>query len=245
MTAKSQFDENKDYLHSFLDSVYGVVYEEAMRRVFIADSRSTQRLLISLDDIRRYNADLAGRLLEHPMQFVLPWMEAISDRIQQISHAGEVKRFASHLPIGFVGSFGSHRYSPRDLRANHLGSLVCVEGVVTRCSIVQPKLVRSVHWCKATQQHMIREHCDSTTLDQQDGASGPSQTSALYPTCDVDGNPFEMEFGLSVYRDHQSITIQEAPERAPLGQLPRSVCSLRSFSGEISIQIYSIICNIG
>ena len=101
-------------------------------------------------------------------------------------------------------------------------------------SLVRPKVIKSVHYCPATKKTIERKYSDLTSLD-------PFPTSGVYPTkvqlhiqakllngddlCfqDEEGNPLETEFGLSVYRDHQTLSIQEMPEKAPAGQLPRSV----------------------
>lgn len=83
-------------------------------------------------------------------------------------------------------------------------------------SLVRPKVVRSVHYCPATKKTIERRYSDLTTL-----VAFPS--SSIYPTKDEENNPLETEYGLSVYKDHQTITIQEMPEKAPAGQLPRSV----------------------
>jgi len=93
---------------------------------------------------------------------------------------------------------------------------VCLEGIVTKCSLVRPKVVKSVHYCPATTKTMERTYTDLTSFDAY-----PS--TAAYPTQDEEGNKLETEFGLSKYKDHQTITIQEMPEKAPAGQLPRSV----------------------
>uniref|UniRef100_A0A8C6V2R5 DNA replication licensing factor MCM3 n=1 Tax=Neogobius melanostomus TaxID=47308 RepID=A0A8C6V2R5_9GOBI len=118
--------------------------------------------------------------------------------------------------IGLEGSFGSKHVSPRTLTSRLLGSMVCVEGIITKCSLVRPKVVRSVHYCPNTKKTLERKYTDLTSLD-----AFPS--SAVYPTKDEENNPLETEFGLSVYKDHQTITVQEMPEKAPAGQLPRSV----------------------
>ena len=35
--------------------------------------------------------------------------------------------------VGFEGSFGAKHVSPRTLKSDLIGSLVCVEGIVTKC----------------------------------------------------------------------------------------------------------------
>lgn len=84
-------------------------------------------------------------------------------------------------------------------------------------SLVRPKMVRSVHYSAKTALFHTREYHDSTSI------SNAAPTSSITPQTDEEGNPLQMEYGLSTFRDHQRISIQEMPERSPAGQLPRSI----------------------
>ena len=116
----------------------------------------------------------------------------------------------------FTGEFGPHRVSPRQLTSSLMGQLVEVRGIVTRCTLVRPKLVRSAHYCPTTGASMYRDYRDVTS-------NRGLPTPTVYPTRDEEGNLLTTQFGLSTYVDHQQITVQELPETAPPGQLPRSV----------------------
>jgi DNA replicative helicase MCM subunit Mcm2 (Cdc46/Mcm family) len=216
------------------------------------------------------------------------------------AHAVEYK-------VGFTGNFGGQQVSPRALLAHMLGRLVCVEGIVTKLSLVRPKLVKTVHHCEATGQVRQVDMLDLTNKMRKSFPSQPTityihthiytcmhtyihiyihayihayihtyinvmarastycalhnqpnaisltrtynlssvsfptppqsmhreyrdaysmdgfPTPAAMPKVDDEGNPLQIEFGLSTFRDFQSMHIQEMPERAPLGQLPRSI----------------------
>ncbi|KCV69575.1 minichromosome maintenance protein 3 [Fonticula alba] len=84
-------------------------------------------------------------------------------------------------------------------------------------SLVRPKLVKSVHYSERTNQFHSYYYRDATSH----GSSLP--TSTVYPSQDAEGNLLTTEFGLSTYADHQTVSIQELPEKAPAGLLPRSV----------------------
>lgn len=118
--------------------------------------------------------------------------------------------------LGVDGSLGANHVTPRGLGARLLRQLVMVEGIVTKASLVRPKLVRTVHYSRANNSHTARVYRDHTSLAGEPTLSAP-------PTRDAEGNALTCEYGLSEYKDHQSVTVQEMPERAPPGQLPRSV----------------------
>lgn len=192
--------------------------------------QKSTRLVVDLNDLREYDAsftdsaigsqdNIVSRLLRHPAEFVPPFEEAVKERVFNIDslYGGKETETTKDMQfyVGFEGDFGHHNVTPRGLLASYLTQMVCVHGIVTKCSAVRPKVVRSVHYCKETNTILSREYRDNTSLT---GAP----TSSVYPTKDENGNLLETEFGLSQYKDYQMVSMQETPETAPLGQLPRS-----------------------
>ncbi|MGK3744318.1 MAG: DNA replication licensing factor MCM3 [Bacillariaceae sp.] len=144
-----------------------------------------------------------------------------------------IDRLGIKIKVAFSGPVGATPMSPRSLTSSCLRQLVSVEGVATKVSAIKPKVVRSVHYCPETKQHLEREYRDATdpelglhALDAE-GRELPDRINGITPTAfpqkDKDGNALETEFGLSEFKDHQTVVLQEMPERAPMGQLPRSI----------------------
>ena len=204
-------DYQKEYLDFIDDENDQGIYHEKIREMIRTNSH---RLIVNINDLRKKNPKRAIGLLNEAQPEIMAFQRAIRDLVLIVDSA-YAKQF-DEFNVGFEGSFGSKHRTPRSLTASCLGNLVCVEGIVTKASLVRPKVVKSVHYCPATKKTIERKYSDMTSLD-------PIPTSSAYPTKDEEGNPLETEYGLSLYRDHQTISIQEMPEKAPAGQLPRSV----------------------
>ncbi|XP_003748528.1 maternal DNA replication licensing factor mcm3 [Galendromus occidentalis] len=179
-------------------------------------SLKKRRLIVNINDIRTKNPKRASELLSNTAEEMVAFELALKSIVMQAEPSLQKDYRGLRYSIGLEGSFGNRHLTPRSLTCTYLGGIVCVEGIVTKASLIKPKVVRSVHYCPATEKFLERTYTDMTSYD-----STPS--SAVYPTKDDDGNLLETEFGLSTYKDNQSLTIQEMPEKAPAGQLPRSV----------------------
>ncbi|KAM3573056.1 hypothetical protein VYU27_004927, partial [Nannochloropsis oceanica] len=217
-------DRHKQQFVEFLEAEDGPAnYKDSIAQTL---SKKGRRIVINLNDLREFDMELARRVIASPLEYLLALETAVKEVAQRLDPGfGKAASRHEELKVGFDGAFGQNHVSPRGLTSRRLAQLVCVEGIVTRCSLVRPKVVRSVHYCPAKQGHVVRDYRDATciSIGLEAGGRPMLPTNSTYPSKDKDGNPLETEYGLSTYKDHQSVTIQEMPERAPLGQMPRSV----------------------
>ncbi|KAF2127755.1 DNA replication licensing factor MCM3 [Dothidotthia symphoricarpi CBS 119687] len=185
--------------------------------ILVMLNRAQRRLTVSIDEVRTHNRELADGLLNEPFDFADAFNRALKNVVKTFSdrpkHEGgeDVVYYCA-----YIGSFGEFSCNPRTLGSAQLNHMVSLEGIVTKTSLVRPKVVKSVHYNENKQKFHFREYQDQTMTT---GAA----SSSVYPTDDGEGNPLVTEYGYCTYRDHQTISIQEMPERAPAGQLPRSV----------------------
>jgi DNA replication licensing factor MCM3 len=189
-------------------------YQDDILRMIRAEQT---RLIVNIDDLRDYNRDFADGLLKQPTDYLPAFDDALLHVVERLYDADKHEIQSKGYRIGFSGSFGDHHVSPRTLQAVHLGRMISLEGIITRCSLVRPKMLKSVHYCPETRQFHQREYRDATS-----STSNLPPTTSVTPQTDDEGRPLQMEYGHCLFRDHQRISIQEMPERAPPGQLPRS-----------------------
>ncbi|KAI1779634.1 MCM-domain-containing protein [Hypoxylon cercidicola] len=179
--------------------------------------KNQRRLVVNLDHVRDHNPELADGLLFDPFEYTLAFNHALKEIVKATKQARPDQTDPDVLYYcAWAGSFGLNACNPRTLSSNHLNHMVSIEGIVTRCSLIRPKVVKSVHYNEKKDLFHFREYRDQTMTNG-------IITSSVYPQEDEEGNPLLTEYGFCTYRDHQTISIQEMPERAPAGQLPRGV----------------------
>lgn len=88
----------------------------------------------------------------------------------------------------YIGSFGEYSCNPRTLSSIHLNHMVSLEGIVTKCSLVRPKVIKSVHFNEKRNIFHFREYRDQTMT-----ANGAASTS-VYPQEDEEGNPVRRQW---------------------------------------------------
>jgi DNA replication licensing factor MCM3 len=189
------------------------------------------RCNINLDNLRKYDKVLAEAVLKHPERCIIILEKKLNEMMKDFnddvthqklraqSHTDNFPTKTESSHVNFTGNFGRHYITPRGLKAHMLNKLVRVQGIVTRMSNVSPKLEKSYHYVDATKSGHVKSYSDNFSITED----GTIDKSTSFPTTDPAGNRMTADFGYCKYTKLQKLVVQELPERAPPGQLPRSI----------------------
>ncbi|KEG03732.1 DNA replication licensing factor MCM3, putative [Plasmodium vinckei vinckei] len=224
------FVQTNKYIHQKITELRADATEEYNKMVDknIPNIIIHQRLICNINNFQTGNEQfelLAKCLIKEPY-LALPAYQAA---IKELWKSQDSKIDIECPKIGISGWLGRHHVTPRGLQSSMINKLVAVEGVVNKCSTVQPKLVQSVYIGEAVHDinadvrseektvH-LRPHYDITDFDKT------AKDSGRPPASDPEGKIMHRhEIGLCKYKNHQKFVIQETPEDAPTGQMPRWV----------------------
>lgn len=200
-----------EFLHKNSEKWMGIIESQMAKKQY--------RIPLQLSDLWAHDKDLHldRKVIEAPVKHLLPWEDALFKFLSE-NNPKAAQSLTHPLKLEINGSFGRNHVTPRGMNSSMLHQLICVEGIVTKCNIAAPKLLQSIHVHKFENDGYVeqRDHRDLTSLVSTESRGG-------MPTHDSEGRDLKMEIGLSVYKDTQKFTIQEAPENSPPGQIPRSV----------------------
>jgi DNA replication licensing factor MCM2 len=107
----------------------------------------------------------------------------------------------------------------RSLRRNDLNSLVRVSGVITRRTGVFPQLKYVKFDCRKCGA-VLGPFYQDALVGGGSGKGGKEVKIGVCPQCSGRG-PFTVNSEMTVYRNYQRMTLQEAPGSVPPGRLPR------------------------
>ncbi|MCS7386320.1 MAG: Minichromosome maintenance protein MCM [Candidatus Methanomethylicota archaeon] len=183
-------------------------YRKRLSQMAITGQKS---LTVDFEDLMQFDHELAELLIEKPTRYLEAASYAVGDvmRIVNLNYAMKVREFKARF-----------RRLPgltplRKIRAEHLGKLIMIEGILTRASSVKQQLVKGVFECpKCGTKMQIESKGEGERVSPPDRCSNPDCRSR---------GPFKLLLEESSFIDWQRLTIQEKPEELPPGQLPRSI----------------------
>ncbi len=186
-------------------------FEEFYRRYYSDDvaelarkyPRESKSLHLDWRDLYQMDPDLADDYINHPDDL----REAAEEALRLYDLPVDVSLGQAHVRV-----FGLDEHTEiRAIRAEHLNTLVSVQGMVRKATDVRPKIERAVFVC---------QRCGAETEVPQGDAG--FQEPYQCESCERQG-PFKLDPERSEFVDSQKLRIQESPEGLAGGETPQSI----------------------
>lgn len=182
-------------------------YEKEVHALFskiATDGKNAALKVDVLKDLAVYRMELMEEFFEYP-EMVIRDARAGLKLCQTPFDAWVDRSITPH--VRFVNIPETRRILIKDIRARHISRFISVEGIVTKATSVQPKIVKALYQCN---------RCGKTheVVAEEDIVKKPWQ-------CQCKSKSFEMISHEAI--DVQKVTIQDFPERLRGGELPVSI----------------------
>ncbi|HOV52299.1 MAG TPA: minichromosome maintenance protein MCM, partial [Methanothrix sp.] len=136
--------------------------------------------------------------------------EAAQAALLQLDLPMDVYMDRAHVRIAQL----PRHYKTRELRSDHIGKLIAIEGLVRTATEVRPKIVSAAFQC---------QRCGFTFFKEQAGNKFDDQNlKCQNQACDR-GGPFKLILAQSKFVDAQKIRVQESPEDLRGGEQPQTL----------------------
>ncbi|MEA5388409.1 ATP-binding protein [Haloarculaceae archaeon H-GB11] len=194
--------ENTELIDLF-EEFYRDYYRNEIGQLAQKYPNDQKSLWIDHQDLYRFDPDLAEDYRTQPEQL----QEYAEEALRLYDLPVDVKLGQAHVRIKNL----PESTEIRQIRADHRGTLIAVQGIVRKATDVRPKITQAAFEC---------QRCGTLTRIPQ--TSGDFQEPHECQGCERQG-PFRINFDQSEFVDAQKIRVQESPEGLRGGETPQSI----------------------
>nr|WP_245526736.1 LAGLIDADG family homing endonuclease [Methanothermus fervidus] len=190
--------KNEEIIKKF-EEFFSLKYKDEVYEV-LENYPDEKSIVVDYVDLEMFNIDLADYLIEKPEEC----MSCAEEAIKQLDPSGK----NPEIHVRFKNVFP--QVNLRDLKSEHIGKLVCVEGIVRKTEEVRPRIAEGTFVC---------EKCYSVKKVPQEfnKITKPAR-------CEECGSrSFRLEKENSKFVDTQTLKIQEPLEQLAGGEQPRQI----------------------
>ncbi|NPA97270.1 MAG: minichromosome maintenance protein MCM [Crenarchaeota archaeon] len=161
---------------------------------------------IDFNDIISFSDELATYIINEPQTALRAFSQEIQNIVSEIDEE-YLNRYQT-----FIARFRNVPPTKlREIRSEHVGKLIAIEGIVVRATPPKQKIVKAV---------FVHEPCGYEFEIEVEGDI--IEKPVVCPNCGKSSG-FRLKLESCVYEDFQRLMLQERPEDVPAGQLPRSI----------------------
>ena len=194
--------ENAEIIDRF-DEFYRSYYRNEIGELAQKYPSEQKSLYVDWNDLYRFDPDIADDFIAQPQQM----REYAEEALRLYDLPVDVKLGSAHVRVRNL----SEKTGIRDIRADHVGNLVSVQGIVRKATDVRPKMQQAAFEC---------QRCGTMTRIPQ--SDGDFQEPHECQGCERQG-PFQINFDQSEFIDSQKIRVQESPEGLRGGETPQAL----------------------